>query len=54
MSNTGRSVTANMPVLGTGDSGFESRRPDMSEASESTPGFEPKRGRENMFSRGGR
>jgi len=26
----------------------------MSEASESTPGFEPKRGRENMFSRGGR
>jgi hypothetical protein len=24
----GRGVTANMPVLGTGDSGFESRRPD--------------------------
>lgn len=26
---TGRSVTANMPVLGTGDSEFESRRPDI-------------------------
>ena len=25
---SGRGVTANMPVLGTGDSGFESRRPD--------------------------
>lgn len=25
---TGRSVTANMPALGAGDSGFESRRPD--------------------------
>ncbi len=25
---TGRGVTANMPLLGRGDSGFESRRPD--------------------------
>ncbi len=25
----GSSVTANMPVLGTGDSGFESRLPDI-------------------------
>ena len=25
---TGRAVTANMPLLGRGDSGFESRRPD--------------------------
>lgn len=25
---SGRGVTANMPVLGTGDSEFESRRPD--------------------------
>lgn len=25
----GRGVTANMPLLGRGDSGFESRRPDM-------------------------
>ena len=24
----GRGVTANMPLLGRGDSGFESRRPD--------------------------
>ncbi len=27
---TGRSVTANIPALGAGDSGFESRRPDCS------------------------
>lgn len=26
---TGRSVTANIPALGAGDSGFESRRPDL-------------------------
>ncbi len=25
---TGRSVTANIPALGAGDSGFESRRPE--------------------------
>lgn len=28
VSISGRGVTANMPVLGTGDSGFESRHPD--------------------------
>ena len=27
----GRGVTANMPLLGRGDSGFESRRPDTKE-----------------------
>lgn len=27
--HSGRGVTANMPLLGRGDSGFESRRPDM-------------------------
>ncbi len=29
---TGRGVTANMSVLGTDDSGFESRRPDKQRA----------------------
>ena len=28
VSTPGRGVTANMPLLGRGDSGFESRRPD--------------------------
>ncbi len=31
---SGCGVTANMPVLGTGDSGFESRHPDKFNKSE--------------------